>query len=207
MDRYNGWRVELLNQTPNSCLPPVWLVAVIRSAEQGWQASLPPVRRLGEASQEHLARLEPSLVAAQDFSIGTCNLRPSAARRAVLWALEKDIGGYLGLQELPDDVHLVTMIMEPSAEARLVLCLLGTLREAHLGLQDLSWDVICGQDALVAKLYSGYMGAGGAWAAWQSSLAPGPEALRRLACQPGAAACELVQRYRPPAGAAGSSGS
>lgn len=206
LGRYN-WRImELLNQTPANCLPPEWLVAVIRSAEQGWQASLPPVRRLGEASQEHLARLEPALVAAQDFSIGTCSLRPSAARRATLWALEKNIGGFLGLERLPDDERLVAMILEPAAEARLVLCLLGALRESHPGLRDMHWEAICGQDALVAKLYSGYMGAGGAWEAWQADLTPGPEALRRLDFQASAATCTVIQRCRPHVGAAGNLG-
>lgn len=181
----------------NHLLPPGWLAEVIRSAEQAWQDSLPAFRRLGEETQEQLARLDPALVAAQDFSIGNCNLRPSAARRAVLWALEQELGSFLGLSQLPDEARLVQMILDPDQETRLVLCLLGALKEAHPDLQALTWEIICSRDDLVAKLYSGYMGAGGAWTAWQASLTPGAEAVRRLGCLENAFACREVERFRP----------
>jgi hypothetical protein len=194
--------MELPGSSPlTELLPPGWLVEVIRSAEQAWQESLPVFRRMGEETQEQLARLDPGLVAARDFSIGTCNLRPSAARLAIMWALEHGLGAYLGVTGLPEDPRLVEWILDPAQEDRLVLCLLGALREAHPDLQSLPWDVICAQDDLIAKLYSGYMGAGGAWGAWQASLAPGAEAQRRLGCLESDLTCREVQRFRPTGGA------
>ena len=58
--------------------------------------------------------------------------------------------------------------------------LLEWLRLDHPGLQKLDWRTISNDQKLVAKLYSGYMGAGGAWEEWRSSMTPGPEAARRM---------------------------
>jgi hypothetical protein len=44
----------------------------------------------------------------------------------------------------------------------------------------MDWETIAADDEVIAKLYSGYMGAGGAWEAWRSSMTPGAEARKRL---------------------------
>ena len=54
------------------------------------------------------------------------------------------------------------------------------LRRRHPELRDMSWDLITSEPQLVAKLYSGYMGAGGDWETWEVTLTPGPEAVRRM---------------------------
>lgn len=50
------------------------------------------------------------------------------------------------------------------------------LQDFHFGI----WAEIETQPLLIAKLYSGYMGAGGDWAMWRSQLTPGPVALDRM---------------------------
>lgn len=177
-------------------LPPIWLVDVIRVAEENWQEQLNPLRRLTEASQESLARLEPGLVAAQDYSVGTCNVRPSSARRAVAWIIEQGWAYDVGIPTSISDIELVAWIMDPALEVRIVQCILMSLRAEHPMLLALSWQQITQDDNLVAKLYSGYMGAGGAWAKWLDNLEPGPEALLRLGCD-GEGVCALVQVHRP----------
>ena len=54
------------------------------------------------------------------------------------------------------------------------------LKEAHPLMTDLTWSEIEAKPELVAKLYSGYMGAGGAWELWREDLTPGSVAKQRL---------------------------
>ena len=42
------------------------------------------------------------------------------------------------------------------------------------------WSQIAGDRRLTAKLYSGYLGAGGDWAGWKASVEPGAVARKRL---------------------------
>lgn len=179
-------------------LPPIWLVDVIRSAEETWQEQLNPLRRLTEVSQENLARLEPALVASQDYSIGTCNVRPSAARQAANWIIEQGWAYQVGIPVSISDIELVGWIMDSAREARIVQCILMRLRASHPMLMALSWEQIAQDDLLIAKLYSGYMGAGGAWGKWLDNLQPGSEALLRLGCD-SQGLCSLVQSLRPSA--------
>ncbi len=58
--------------------------------------------------------------------------------------------------------------------------LLQSLKDKHPALAGRSWDEIASDPEAVAKLYSGYMGAGGDWAGWLADDAPGPVARQRL---------------------------
>ena len=44
----------------------------------------------------------------------------------------------------------------------------------------MGWSEIAADPSLVAKPYSDYMGAGGAWDAWRADVAPGPVARERM---------------------------
>lgn len=47
-------------------------------------------------------------------------------------------------------------------------------------MTELAWLEIEAEPELIAKLYSGYMGAGGAWELWRENLNPGSVAKIRL---------------------------
>ena len=54
------------------------------------------------------------------------------------------------------------------------------LRKKHPLLRNIGWTDIEASPALVAKIYSGYLGAGGDWATWEADLVPGKIAVARL---------------------------
>ena len=58
--------------------------------------------------------------------------------------------------------------------------LLERLRQMHPELSKLSWQEISADPSLVAKVYSGYNGAGGDWEAWKADLIPGRVAAARM---------------------------
>ena len=58
--------------------------------------------------------------------------------------------------------------------------ILDWLRLDHPRLSAMTWEEIATDPSLVAKLYSGCMGAGGDWDAWRADVAPGPVARERM---------------------------
>lgn len=177
-----------------------WVVAVVGDAEAAWQAQLGPLRGAAEQLQDEVARTSPLEAYAADWSIGRYNIRPSTARSAIDWAFAQSIAGDYGYTGRPTDEDVVRRIMDDERSGTLVQLILARLRAEHPSLSMFDWETIEAVDQYIAKLYSGYLGAGGAWEAWQANLLPGDEAKQRLGCTEEGTWCALVERHRPPAG-------
>lgn len=174
-----------------------WVVEVVGSAEDTWQMQLGPLRGAAEQFQDEVARTSPLEAYAANWSIGRYNIRPSTARAALEWAFAQDIAGDFGYHHRPSDEELVRQIMDDTQAAVLVKVILSQLRADHPGLSALDWETIEAIDQYIAKLYSGYLGAGGAWEVWRSNLIPGDEARLRLGCTEDGTRCALVEQHRP----------
>jgi hypothetical protein len=174
-----------------------WVVEVVGTAEEAWQAQLSPLRGTAEQFQDQAARSAPLEAYTADWSIGRYNIRPSTARAALDWAFAQGIAGDYGFEHPPTDEEVVRHIMDEKAPA-LVKLILARLRDDHPVLREMTWDTIEAADQSIAKLYSGYLGAGGAWEAWRSSLVPGDEARFRLGCNDDVSRCSVIEQHRPP---------
>lgn len=149
-----------------------------------------------EQWQATLAVADFPLAMATNASVGPFNIRPQTARQALSAAIQRGCGPELGFPTLPADVEIIASILDPQRAVVVVQAILVELRAAHPLLRDLSWQQIEASDELIAKLYSGYLGAGGQWDAWRADAQPGPEALRRLEFQHGRS--RTIARHRPP---------
>jgi hypothetical protein len=174
-----------------------WVVEVVGSAEETWQMQLGPLRGAAEQFQDEVARMSPLEAYAADWSIGRYNIRPSTAGAALDWAFAQGIAEDFGYHHRPSDEELVRQIMDDAQAGTLVKLILTQLRADHPGLGALDWETIEATDQYVAKLYSGYLGAGGAWEAWRSNLIPGDEAKLRLGCTEDGMRCAVVEQHRP----------
>jgi hypothetical protein len=74
--------------------------------------------------------------------------------------------------------------LQPSINDWQASVLLEYLRQRHPALRNMKWEVIAADPNAIAKLYSGYMGAGGDWALWKSDLVPGAVSRDRLGYDP-----------------------
>ena len=162
--------------------PPVppEVVRAVRSAEHGYYASQGPLRRAAEGVQDMAAILHPPLVYALDFSVGPFHLKGRTLDETIPWAIEQ---GYLQVHDAPArDFHwlYVYLAEQPGLADWGAAVHLEWLRQKHPGLRALTWDEIAADPRLVAKVYSGYVGAGGDWEAWEADLTPGPVAAARL---------------------------
>ena len=96
------------------------------------------------------------------------------------WAIDRK---YLILKDIKteDFAHAVAYFSEqPVLNDWQASVYLEWLRQDHPELVALNWSQIASDRMLVAKLYSGYMGAGGDWDTWRANLTPGVVALSRL---------------------------
>jgi hypothetical protein len=193
-------RTDAQEETAQARIASQWLVDVVGTAEEMWQAQLSPLRGTAEQFQDQAARSVPLEAYAADWSIGRYNIRPSTARSALDWAFEQGIAGDYGYEHRPSDEEIVGHIMDSEKAPALVKLILARLRDDHPALRDVTWDTIEATDQYIAKLYSGYLGAGGAWEAWRSNLIPGDEARQRLGCNDDGTRCTIVQQRRPPSG-------
>jgi hypothetical protein len=162
--------------------PPVprSVVAAIKHAESFAYAQEPWNRRAAEYAQDVLTFLVPRLTYRMDFSVGRYRIKPATIEALLPWAVQQ---GYLQMHGRPDDRlrHLLPYFSEqPVINDWQVAVILESLRRDHPGLRDMTWDRIGADPWLVAKLYSGYMGAGGDWERWRATLTPGPVAQHRL---------------------------
>jgi hypothetical protein len=174
-----------------------WVVDVVGSAEEGWQAQLGPLRGAAEQLQDEVARTSPLEAYTADWSIGRYNIRPSTARSALDWAFQQGVAEDYGYHHRPNDEEVIRQIIDDTQAAALVKVILARLRAEHPSLSVLDWDTIEATDQYIAKLYSGYLGAGGAWETWQSNLIPGDEAKQRLGCNQDGTRCAVVEQRRP----------
>ena len=162
--------------------PPVppSILSRVRVAEAASYAEAPAWRRGVEHAQDAAAILVPRLAYALDWSVGPYRIKARTVEDLLSWAVGE---GYLALPDGAEglDRHAIAYFAEQPVlgdwEAQVYLA---WLRASHPGLAALGWEEIAADPALVAKLYSGYMGAGGAWQAWRADLEPGPVARRRM---------------------------
>jgi hypothetical protein len=178
-------------------IPSQWVVEVVGTAEETWQAQLSPLRATAEHVQDQAARSAPLEAYAADWSIGRFNIRPSTARSALDWAFARGIAADFGYDQPLGDEEIVRDIMAPARAASLVKLIRAQLRDDHPGLREMAWDTIEAGDQYLAKLYSGFLGAGGAWQAWRSDLLPGDEARLRLGCTDDGTRCTVIRQHRP----------
>jgi hypothetical protein len=174
-----------------------WVVNVIGEAEGRWDAGLDPLRRAAERLQDENARVAPLEAYAADWSIGRYNMRPQTVRGAMDRLFADGTAGDYGFERPPSDEEIVRDIMDTSRDSALVKVILASLRAEHPQLQTMSWDEIERSDQAIAKLYSGYLGAGGDWVAWRASITPGSVAIERLGCNEDGERCSVVDEQRP----------
>jgi hypothetical protein len=163
---------------------PVNVLHTIRDAEVEYYRRLPVLRRLVEDAQDVGARLWPAGVLRLGLSVGRYRIKGSAILPLLTYAQKQ---GYLVVEGAPDrrKDRLVTLFtMDPALAEWQAAVVLQHLKDEHPHLRVLGWEEVAADPAAIAKLYSGYMGAGGAWDAWMSDLVPGPHARERLGYDP-----------------------
>jgi hypothetical protein len=184
-------------QAPDRFAVPSWIMRVMLDAEVNWQRSLGPIRGNLKLLNDEVAYTDPLRAWRNNNSLSRYNIRPSTAYKAILWA--QDAGAAPDFPKPPLPEQVIGWIMSEQTDTRLAELILNQLRDDHPMLRDKSWDEIAGNDEWIAKLYSGYAGAGNAWDAWRADLKPGSVAIDRLGCrrlENLRVACALVQRNR-----------
>ena len=159
---------------------PVEILTAIHEAETRSYAEEPPLRRLAEEVQDILVFAAPGLAYDLNYSVGRYRIRASTIETILPWARER---GYLTTPDVPlDDLAeaMAYFAEQPVLNDWQAAVYLDWLRDDHPELRDLGWEEIASDPVLIAKLYSGYMGAGGDWSGWQADLEPGPVAAGRM---------------------------
>ena len=156
----------------------------VRGAEERAYADMGIPRRLAEDVQDALALLSPRLAFARDYSLGPYRIKASTVSETLDYALDK---GYLTVRRQPSGEYrdvLPQFALQPSINDWEASVLLDMLKNRHPQLSRMSWAQIAADPNAIAKLYSGYMGAGGDWPAWAADDIPGPVARQRLGYDP-----------------------
>lgn len=156
------------------------VLEAVRAAEVRWYADLPRWRRAVKDVQDVAATMWPGVVFRLDSSIGAYRIKAKTIHGLVGYAVER---GYLRLAAVPHKRYnkvLPFFALQPTLNDWQACVLLQWLRERHPHLGGRPWQDIAADPEAIAKLYSGYMGAGGDWAAWESSPIPGDVARARL---------------------------
>lgn len=162
--------------------PPVprSVVLAVKHAEAFAYAQEPGYRRAAEYAQDVLTFLIPRLTYRLNFSVGRYRIKPATVEALIPWAEQQ---GYLQMHGVPDQRlrHLLPYFSEqPVINDWQVAVILESLRRDHPDLREMSWEQIAADPSLVAKVYSGYMGAGGDWEQWRATLTPGAIARTRM---------------------------
>jgi hypothetical protein len=173
--------------------PPYWIAQVYREAEENWRNDLPWWKKIAENYQDDIARDYPLLAYALDVTVGRYNMRPSAAREAITWATEQGITAQPGFSPM----ETVKSLIDSCSDTAIALVIIAKLKDQHPTLRHLNWSEIESSDQYVAKLYSGYSGAGGDWAAWRADTKPGSVTMQRLGYNTERDSYSLVRKYRP----------
>jgi hypothetical protein len=174
-----------------------WVMQVMLQAEVNWQKGLGPIRGNLKLLNDEVAYTDPLRAWRNNNSLSRYNIRPSTAYKAIRWAQGAGAAPDFPNPPLPEQV--VGWIMSEQTDTRLAALILNQLRDDHPLLRGKTWQEIEANDEWIAKLYSGYAGAGNAWDAWRADLKPGAIAIDRLGCQRLEnlrLACKLVQSNR-----------
>ena len=159
---------------------PVEVTEAIKAAEARYYSQEGISRRLCEEAEDMLALVWPGGVTALNLSVGPYRIKADTIQSLLPWAIEE---GFLTLIDAEPERALSAIAYfseQPALADWGATVVLENLRWRHPNLRKMSWDRISSDPQLVAKLYSGYMGAGGDWATWESTLMPGLEAVRRM---------------------------
>jgi len=176
-------------------IPHIILVA-IKTAEMEFYATQPFWRRAVEELQDVLSFLWPGLVYTLNFSVGRYRIKPGTIDDLIPWAIKE---GYLVMHSEPNSqarALIAYFSHQPALNDWQISVYLEHLRLDHPDLRSSDWDTISADDALIAKLYSGYMGAGGDWGGWKASLTPGAEANRRFGFDRASGSYRVIEALR-----------
>lgn len=163
---------------------PQNVLDAVRGAEMTAYRRMPTARKVVEDGQDMAGLLWPQAVYRANYSVGAFRIKSRTAAEVIDFAIER------GLLELrvDRDARYIRMLpvlaQQPALNTWFAGVLLMTLRERHPMLRGRDWDDIAADPDAIAKLYSGYTGAGGAWDAWAADEVPGPVARERLGYDP-----------------------
>lgn len=159
---------------------PKSILATVRNAEQKSYEDRSIVRRLAEEAQDILVFASPETAYKMNFSVGRYRIKAKSIEAILPWAIAQQ---FVTLESTSSKsfAHALAYFSEqPGLNDWQAATYLEWLKQDHPSLAPKSWTEIASDPNLVAKLYSGYMGAGGAWDLWRANLTPGPVAKRRL---------------------------
>ncbi len=159
---------------------PENVLDTVRDAEIGAYRRMPIVRRLIEDGQDMAGMLWPQIVYRANYSVGAFRIKSQTAAGVAQYAIDR---GLLEMRIERDEKYARLMpglTQQPALNTWFAAVLLSQLRDQHPVLQSMSWDEIARNPDAIAKLYSGYTGAGGAWDVWEADVTPGPIARARL---------------------------
>jgi len=158
---------------------PGKVTRMVRAAES-YYYSQNKANRTIEAVQDFLALIAPQVVYRFNFSVGRMRMKPKTMESVVLWSIEHEMLT-MDTKNTPGLAYLLAYLaMIPNASRWQAEVYLSKLKSEHPLLSKMDWPVIAENPSLIAKLYSGYMGAGGDWDGWKQTLEPGKEAKRRF---------------------------
>ena len=164
----------------NSPPVPASILAKVREAESRSYESRSLVRRLVEEAQDVIVFASPEMAYKLNFSVGRYRIKAKTIEDILPWAIERRFV-VLEQTSLADFSHALAYFSEqPGLNDWQAAIYLQWLKEDHPLMTKLTWLDIEAEPELVAKLYSGYMGAGGAWELWREDLIPGSVAQERL---------------------------
>ena len=107
-------------------------------------------------------------------------MKPKTIESNILWAIKHKMLT-LNTKTSPKLTYLLGYLsMIPNVCHWQAEVYLAKLKSEHPQLAKIDWPEIEQNPDLIAKLYSGYMGAGGDWDTWKKTLEPGNEAKKRF---------------------------
>ncbi len=158
---------------------PERVVRLVQAAESYYYSQSKTNKSI-EAIEDLLALIAPQIVYWFNFSVGRMRMKPKTMESVIHWAVQHKMLT-LNMEETPRLAYLLAYLaMIPNVCRWQAEVYLAKLKSEHPQLADIDWSEIAEKPSLIAKLYSGYMGAGGDWEGWKQTLEPGKEARRRF---------------------------
>ncbi|WP_133057685.1 hypothetical protein [Falsiruegeria litorea] len=159
---------------------PTSILATVREAERRSYEERSIVRQLAEEAQDVLVFTSPEIAYKMDFSVGRYRIKAQTVEAILPWAVENNFV-VLRTTSAKSFSHALAYFSEqPGLNDWQAATYLEWLKKSHPLMASTPWSEIAANPELVAKLYSGYMGAGGDWDLWRENLTPGPIAVQRL---------------------------
>lgn len=176
-------------------IPRVVLVS-IKTAEAEYYGAQPRWRRTVESLQDFLTFISPALVYKLNFSVGRYRIKPHTIDDLIDWAVKSDFLEMHSEHDKASKSLIAYFSHQPAINDWQISIYLERLRLDHPMLRNSNWSEIGASDRLIAKLYSGYMGAGGDWEAWKSNESAGAESKKRFHYDEESGQYRLIQHIR-----------